>query len=321
MKRVICLLAILLLTLAGCGEEIAPEATLPTQPKTVAVDREELVDGKTLVIHAQVEVPDLDSLEEITLVFDEEKLTAMAEDLVLPQYPEVREQRDELTGSRGWNAETEERLLISLDGTDQGFEAGWVGFLDATRDRNGNGMGEDDLNAFTYGYMTTHIPTGLELTGEEAGEAMGEFLHSYSCFSYKPWSLQTQDAAGGGYYQAFLEPQYDGLPVKGDGPLMVSACLSEEGVFSFQGVLALKEQSRETVEVSVTLEQALDCFREELPYIPGTTVEVLDIRPGYLARSGYQGQWRLRPAWLFTCADHNTLAIPMAGGNPMEVPF
>lgn len=321
MKRFVCLLALLLLTLTACGEEAPREATLPAQPETVAVDREELVDGKTLVIHAQVEVPDLDSLEEITLVFDEEKLQTMAEELVLPQYPEVREQRDNLTGSRGWNAETEDRLLISLDGTDQGFEAGWVSFLDAARDRNGRGMGQDDWNAFTYGYMTTHTPTGLTLTGEEAGKAMGDFLLRYSCFSYKPWSLRAQDAAGGGYYQAFLEPQYNGLPVKGDGPLMVSACLSEEGVFTFQGVLALKEQSREKVEATVTLEQALDIFREELPYLPGTTVEVVDIRPGYLARSGYQGQWCLRPAWLFTCTDRNTLAIPMADGFPVEVPF
>lgn len=321
MKRIACGMLLVALMLTACGRALPQETTLPapTQPEVVAVDREEVVDGKSLVIHTQVEMPDLDNLEDVTLVFDEEKLRAAAEDLVLSQYPNEKEQRDKAAGSRGWSVETEDRLLICLDCFDQGFEAGRLLFLDAARDRNGNGMGEDDLNAFTYGYITPHIPTGLEITGSEAGEAMGQFLSRYSCFTYQPWSLRAQDDAVGGYYQAFLEPQYDGLPVKG---MKVSACLSEEGVFTFQGIMALKEQSRKRVEATMTLEQAVEAFREELPWFRGTAVEVVDIRLGYTARSGYAGEWILRPAWIFDYAQttdrgltqYGTLTVRMEDG-------
>lgn len=328
MKRIVCLLIILLLALTACGQELPRDTTLPapTQPELVAIHREETVDGKKLTIHAQVELPDLDDLEAVTLVFDEDRLQAMVSDLINGDYPDIREETDGT--NRLWDGEKDGRLTVSLACRDTGFDAGWVYYLDVTRDRNGSGMEEDDLHAFTYGYMTSHVPTGLELTGQEAGQAMGEFLQRYSCFSYQPWSLRAQDAAGGGYYQAFLEPQYEGLPVKGDGPLMVSACISEEGAFTFQGVLALKELSREKVEAAVTLEQAVDIFREELPYIRGTTVEVVDIRPGYIARSGYAGEWTLRPAWLFTytktsgtSTDYETLAVRMEDGKIHSVGY
>lgn len=294
MKRIACGMLLVALMLTACGRALPQETTLPapTRPETVAVDREEMVDGKSLVIHTQVEMPDFDNLEAVTLVFDEETLRRAAEDLVLSRYPDAREQRDEASGSRGWSVESENRFSLSLDCFDQGFEAGRLLFLDVARDRNGSGMGEDDLNAFTYGYITPHIPTGLEITGSEAG----------------------------GYYQAFLEPQYEGLPVEG---LRVSACLSQEGVFTFQGVMALKAQSRKRVETTVPLEQAVEAFREELPWLRGTAIEVVDIRPGYTARSGYGGEWTLRPAWIFDYAQttdqgltqYGTLTIRMEDGK------
>lgn len=322
MKRFFCMTFALLMLLTACGQESPQETTAPIQPEVVTIQREETVEGKTLAIHAQVALPDLNTLEAVTLVFDQEKFQTMAEDLVLPQYPDAQAQEDDVSGSRGWNVETEGRLLISLDCFDQGFQAGWVSFLDVARDRNGTGMGEDDENAFTYGYTTPHIPTGLECTGQEAGRAMADFLGGYSCFSYVPWSLRAQDAPGGGYYQAFLEPQFDGQPVKGQGPLLVSACLSEEGVFTFQGILALKEARRERMEATMTLDQAVEAFREEVPYLSGTAVDVSAIRWGYLARSGYDGEWTLCPAWLFTCTETEgshtnciTLAFPMDGST------
>lgn len=312
MKRIACVILLIALTLTACGRESPREATLPapTRPETVAVDREEMVDGKSLVIHAQVEMPDFDNLEAVTLVFDEETLRTMAKDLVLSQHPDAKEQRDETTGIRGWSVESEDRLSLSLDCFDQSFEAGRVMFLDVSRDRNGSGMGEDDLNAFTYGYITPHIPTGLEITGQEAGEAMGQFLRNYSCFTYQAWSLLARDDEAGGYYQAFLEPRYEGLPVKG---LLVSACFSEKGMFTFQGVMTLKEQSRKGVEAAVTLEAAVEAFREELPWLRGTAVEVVDIRPGYTACSGYGGEWTLRPAWIFDYAQTTGQDRPQYG--------
>lgn len=323
MKRIVCLLIALLLALTACGKEPLPETThpAPTQPESVTIDREETVAGKKLTIHTRVELPDPDDLETVTLVFDEDKLQAMVSGLIRENDPDIREETD--GAYRLWDGEEDGRLTISLACQDRSFEAGWVYYLDASRDRNGRGMGEDDLQAFTYGYETPHVPTGLEITGEEAGQTIADFLGSYSCFTYAVRSIIAQDAETGGYYQAAMEPQLDGLPVVGQGALTVSACISEEGVFTFQGVLALKELGREKVEAAVTLEQAVEGFLEELPYMSGTDIEVLAIRPGYVARSGYAGQWTLRPAWLFTCNSdgsyYKTLAFRMEDGKCRQI--
>lgn len=322
MKRIACLLIVLLLALTACGKETLQETAplVPTQPEVVAIDREEMADGKNFTIHTQVELPDLAGLETVTLVFDEDNLQTMVSDLITEGHPDIREETDGTY--RLWAGEEDDRLTISLACQDAGFDAGWVYYLDVSRDRNGSGMGEDDENCFTYGYETPHVPTGLAFTGKEAGQTIGDLLSGYSCFTYATRSIIAQDAPTGGYYQAAMEPQFQGLPVVGLGPLRVSACISEEGVFTFQGVLALKELGREKVEPTVTLEQAVEAFREELAYMSGTGVEVVAIRPGYLARSGYAGEWTLRPAWLFDYVQagggdttFSTLAFPMDGGT------
>lgn len=322
MKRIASLLIVLLLALTACGKELPQEAPLPTQPEVVTIHREETLDGKHLTIHTQVELPNFDDLEAVTLVFDEDKLQAMVSDLIQEYHPDIREETDGTY--RLWDGEEDGQSTISLACQDRGFEAGWVYYLDASRDRNGNGMGEDDRNYFTYGYETSHVPTGWNITGGEAGQTLADFLSIYSCFTYTARSIIAQDAPTGGYYQAAMEPRFRGLPIVGQGPLTVSACISEEGVFSFQGVMALKELSREKVEATVTLEQAVETFLEEVPYLSATDIEVLSIRPGYTARSGYAGQWTLRPAWLFTCkgdGNYKTLAIPMEGGNVQSIGY
>lgn len=319
MKRFFCMMIVLTLMLSACGREAPQETASPSQLETVMIDREELVEGKSLVIHTQVELPDFDNLEMVTLVFDEDKLQTMVRDLIQSVHPDIQESLD--ATNRLWDGEEDGQLTVSLACRDEGFEAGWVYYLDASRDRNGNGMGEDDLSYFTYGYETPHVPTGLEITGGEAGQTMADFLGDYSCFTYTARSIIAQDAPNGGYYQAAMEPQLDGVPVVGQGLLTVSACISEEGVFSFQGIVSLKELSREKVEAAVTLEQAVEAFREELPYRKGD-IEVTAIRPGYIARSGYGGAWTLRPAWLFTytetsgtSTDYETLAVRMEDGK------
>lgn len=289
--------------LAGCSQQNC-EGNAHTQRETETVTiSEEVQSGEsTLVIDTTVEVPDLTSLEEIALCFDEDLLDTMVEELVHSQYPGLEEHP--MDGDRNWSVETEERLLFGLGVTDEGWETGRTYYLDVLRDLNGQHAEEDALNSFTPYYMTKHIPDQLEMGSEEAAKTMGEFLAQYSCFSYKPWNVAAVNCRNqpdtSGYYQMRMQPQFEGMPVYGHGALLVSACMSAEGVFTFQGIMVLKEQSRKTAEVSMTLEEAVEQFMADFAEDPkGNQVTVDHIKVGYLAEAHYSGNWALSPAWIF----------------------
>lgn len=289
--------------LAGCsGQKNAEESRMQMVKETVTVSEEVLSGDSTLVIDTTVEIPDLTTLEEITLQFDENLLDTMVEELVHSQYPGLEEHP--MDGDRKWSVDTEERLLFSLGITDEGWEAGRTYYLDCLRDLNGQHIEEDDLNSFTPYYMTKHIPDQLGMNSEEAAKIMADYLEQYSCFTYKPWSVVAVNCRNqpgtSGYYQMRMQPQFDGIPVYGHGALQVSACLSEEGVFTFQGIMVLKEQSRKPAEVAMTLEEAVEQFKSDFTEDPkGNRVTVDHIKLGYLAESRYSGSWTLFPAWIF----------------------
>ena len=98
----------------GCSTETKPvaETTLPSAPETVSVCESMEINGKTLTMDVQVEVPDLNSLEDATLVFDEDLLDKMVEELVHGQYPGLEE--GTMDGDRDWSVATPEQLLFSF---------------------------------------------------------------------------------------------------------------------------------------------------------------------------------------------------------------
>ena len=306
-KRIVCLLlsAVLAIScLAGCAQKERTEETDPVQAEKeiVSVTEESQADGKTLVIDTTAEVPDISSLEEITLCFDEDLLDTMVEELVHSQYPDLK--GGTIDGYRDWSVATEEQLLFSFSCEDEGFQAGRNYYLDVLRDLNGLDMGEDSLKRWTPYYMTEHIPDKLNMTSAEAAEKLAEFLGQYSCFDYKPWNVAAVNCRNvpdsSGYYQAQMQPQYDGMPVLIDGVPYVSACLSAEGVFNFQGVMVLKEQSRKPAGASITLEEAIEQFKADFVEDPqGNQVTVDRITAGYVAQSHYSGTWTLSPVWIF----------------------
>ena len=305
-KRMILLLLCAVLTVScfmGCFQEQEAE-TVPmvAAPQTVSVMEQVVADGKELIIDVQVEVPDLSTMEEIQLVFDEALLDTMVEELVHSQYPDLKE--GTMDGYRSWSVSTQEQLQFSLDCEAEGFQAGWTGYLDVLRNLNGQDVEGDERMRWTPYYMTPHIPDKLNMTSEEAAQNMTDFLERYSCFEYKPWNMvavncgQVPDSSG--YYQAEMQPYYDGRPVLIDGVPYVSACLSAEGVFTFQGMMVLKEQSRKPAAVTMTLEDAVAQFKEDvLADSRDGALTLNSIKVGYVAQSHYDGTRVLSPAWIF----------------------
>lgn len=304
-KRIALLLAAVLAMscLTGCTRQ-EPVETAPAQmEETVVSVKENLsVDGKTLVMDTEVTVPDLNRMEEVTLCFDENLLDKMVKELVHTQYPDLEE--GTMDGYRTWSVATEKQLLFSLDCEDSGFRAGWAGYLDVLRDLNGQDMGNDEHMRWTPYYLTEHIPDKLNMTSTEAAEKLSAFLEQYSCFQYEPRNVVAvncrNEPDSSGYYQADMQPYYDGRPVLVDGVPYVSACLSAEGVFTFQGMMVLKEQSRKPAEITMTLEDAVEQFKEDFADDPrGDRVTVDRISVGYVAESHYDETRVLSPAWIF----------------------
>jgi len=302
-KRILQLLSLILAAscLTGCDK---PEASGKKQVQTelVRITEEVHTGGNTLLIETAVEVPALTALEEITLCFDDDLLDTMVEELVHNQYPGLEEHP--MDGDRRWIVSTEEQLLFSFGITEDSWEAGRTHYLDVLRDLNGQHVDDDERDLFTPYYMTKHIPDQLELSPEEAASTMGDFLTRYSCFSYKPWNVAAVNCRNqpgtSGYYQMRMQPQFDGLPVYGHGALQVSACMSADGIFTFQGIMVLKEQSRKIAEVNMTLEKAVEQFKIDFAEDPqGELVTVDQIKVGYLAESHYSGTWSLCPVWVF----------------------
>lgn len=290
--------------LTGCASQTVKEDidSEHVEKEIVSVSEEMAAGESTLVIDTTVEVPDVSRLEEITLCFDEELLDTMVEELVHSQYPGLEEHS--MDGDRKWSVQTEEQLLFSLGITDESWEAGRTYYLDVLRDLNGQDMGDDEKRRWTPYYMTEHIPNKLEMSSDEAAETFATFLKQYSCFDYKPWNVVAVSCQNepdtSGYYQAKMRPQFEGMPVYGHGALDVSACLSAEGVFTFQGIMVLKEQARKAAEVSMTLKEAVEQFKADFAKDPqGSRVTVDHIKVGYLAEAHYSGNWTLSPVWIF----------------------
>lgn len=308
-KRMMLLLlcaALAVSCLTGCSQEQAEETvSAVSDPQIVPVVEHTTVDGMELVIDTQVEVSDLNSMEEIQLVFDEDLLDKTVEELVHSQYPGLEE--GTMDGYRSWSVDTPEKLQFSFDCEDEGFRTGWTSYLDVQRNLNGQDMGDDEIMRWTPCYMTPHIPDKLNMSSEEAAEKMADFLGQYSCFDYAPWNVVAvncgQVPGSSGYYQAKMQPQYDGRPVYIDGCPRVSMCLSAEGVFTFQGVMILKEKERSAVEATMTLEEAVERFKADCPKLINndrvTKVTVEKISAGYVAVCHYDGTWVLSPVWLF----------------------
>ena len=292
------------LCLTGCA---APQAeTVPTQAALWEAGAEtELsqtikTEGCTLILNGSVELPSPEELYHVELALDEEAVNRFLQDYVYSAYPDAEKETRE-DGSIYWWKEEDDRHLLSFSQeiTGRGY------YLDLTRDLNGKDL--DEKHILERYYITDKVPGDLSITAEEAAKAAGEEIARYSCFSFAPWNVTasvTED--GKGDYYANLQPYLDGLPVIGHFPFRdISAGISAEGLFTFQGIFLLKEVNRETIVPSCTLEEAVEKLKSDfLTYLYNNnekTTEIVNVDVQYFAEYDIDNVCHLSPAWVFTC--------------------
>lgn len=236
----------------------------------------------------------------VELIRDEEALGQMAEDLILSQYAEDLISRK---GEYEWLVMDGDSLVASF-----GCNSRWgIGYLDCANDCNGTH--EEAEYMVMYGYITDVIPNGLDFTATEAGELLCDFLTQYTdTFSFKIYRVLAEnpvDTTAAGYYSAFAQAYYEGVPLVLDSNadenhVFAYANIGSSGIFDLNGMFLLKETSRQEVEI-VDRNEARSHLLENYAAITGASeVEIDSVELQYFVDTMDDGSYSMYPVWAFS---------------------
>ena len=264
------------------------------------LDITQQIRGTNLTIHAVVPEANTETLSTVRMRADTALWKKMGRELVMERFPQIE---GALSGGETDISVCDEatgNLLLGFDCSADGM-AGYLYYVDVPRDLNGSNL-DGDGNWFTSHYITSTVPEGMDMTGEEAAQKAARLLENYSCFRFSPWNVQAEydRQKQQGYYRITLQPEYQGLPVYGSRTAS-EAFLSNDGLFCCQGLMMLRESRRMAVRDSLPLERAIESFVNHISELAAyDTVRCSEIRLGYLAQA--QGEEVvLSPAWVFEC--------------------
>ena len=288
-------------------DKIIPEAA-----QHIHVVENVAIDGRVLRIDAQVTLPNWSALAHIRLGSDVEKLNDLVNDLILSLSPRTQAisnayQTDWIVKDGG---EVEKSLSIQADNIR-------VYYLDDANDINSSSIEKNENVAWIPHYITEQHPPKLDMTGEEAAKIACSILEQYSCFTYFPWNVVAFDAEAkfsSGAYGMELQAFYNGFPIfdqysasKNEHiqSCKMDAWMSDDGLFSFQGALLLKEIEKTEIKQTLSLDSAIQKMIEDFPiYAIGSTVHVTGICAAYfLQGSSEDTTCTLIPGWAFECTD------------------
>ena len=276
--------------------------------------------GKTITLDAVI--PQFRELQTIWLQTDTAAFERMGRELLLERFPQIEAELERGETNISLSDEATGNLLLAFDCMVDGME-GYLYFVDVQRDLNGSDL-DDPKTTFQPHYLTSIVPDGMAMTGEEAAEAVAELLSDYSCFRFTPWNVRSgyDRQKQQGYYCVCLQPEYQGIPVFGRGAIP-HGFYSNQGLFACQGRVMLRESQRMAIQSPVSLEQAVESVVNSIPEIASRdSVRCSAIHLGYLEEAR-ENEVALIPAWIFECSqrdpegeeDYFEIAVPLETGK------
>ena len=266
------------------------------------LDITQQIRGTTLTIQAPVPGVDAEALGKMGTVrmqTDTASFEKMGRELLLERFPQIEAELESGKMHISLSDEATGNLLLGFDCSVDG-RAGYMYYVDVQRDLNGSDL-DEPKTTFQPHYVTSIVPDGMNLTGEEAAEAVAALLSDYSCFRFSPWNVRAgyDRQKQQGYYCINLQPEYQGIPVFGANPHVF---YSNQGFFAGQGMLLLKETQRTVIQSPISMEQAMEAVVNSIPEITTyDTVQCDTIQLGYLAEN-QENEVLLTPAWVFECS-------------------
>lgn len=265
------------------------------------LDITQQIRGTNLTIHAAVPRLNAENLSTVWMQADPALWQKMGRELVMERFPQIEGALSSGETDISVSDEATGNLLLGFDCSADG-SAGYLYYVDVHRDLNGSNL-DGDGNWFTSHYITSTVPEGMDMTGEEAAQKASQLLENYSCFRFSPWNVQAEydRQKQQGYYRITLQPEYQGLPVY--GPRTTSeAFFSNDGLFGCQGLMMLRESRRMAVQAPLPLERAIESVVNHITELSFyDTVRCTEIRLGYLATTEAE-EVVLSPAWVFECS-------------------
>lgn len=278
-----------------------PAKWSPESDFTESIDVTQRVRGTSLTIHAPVPAvseQQFHSLGNVKMEGDVQLWEKMGRELLVERYPQLEAELNSGNTDIFLSDPEPYRPLLSFSCSATGV--GQLYFDDYLLEMGGRDLDEAGTHHQPH-YITSIIPDGMTMTGEEAGQTVAELLSNYSCFQFTPWNVQANfdSEKQQGYYYILLQPEYQGIPVYETIP---NAYYSNQGLFASQGLMMLKETGWEPLSSSLSLEQAVASVVNNIPEASFCDSIQCDIvRLGYVEQE-QEGAVTLTPAWVFECS-------------------
>lgn len=278
-----------------------PAKWSPESDFTESIDVTQRVRGTSLTIHAPVPAvseQQFHSLGNVKMEGDVQLWEKMGRELLVERYPQLEAELNSGNTDIFLSDPEPYRPLLSFSCSATGV--GQLYFDDYLLEMGGRDLDEAGTHHQPH-YITSIIPDGMTMTGEEAGQAVAELMSNYSCFQFTPWNVQANfdSEKQQGYYYILLQPEYQGIPVYETIP---NAYYSNQGLFASQGLMMLKETGWEPLSSSLSLEQAVASVVNNIPETSFCDSIQCDIvRLGYVKQE-QEGAVTLTPAWVFECS-------------------
>lgn len=289
-------------TVSNLDPASIPAKWSPESDFTGSIDVTQRVRGTSLTIHAPVPAvgeQQFHSLGNVKMESDVQLWEKMGRELLVERYPQLEAELSSGNTDIFLSDPEPYRPLLSFSCSVDGW-AGRLYYDDYLRDLGGRNLDEAGTHGLPH-YLTSIVPDGMDMTGEEAAQTVAELLSNYSCFQFTPWNVQANfdSEKQQGYYYILLQPEYQGIPVY---ETLSYAYYSNQGLFASQGLMMLKETGWEPLSSSLSLEQAVASVVNNIPEASFCDSIQCDIvRLGYVKQE-QEGAVTLTPAWVFECS-------------------
>lgn len=225
---------------------------------------------------------------------DEETFNAMLDTLLVQQCQTVEKINDLC-----WMGYTGGKLQASL-----GYSSLWsVDYLNVANDMNGILQEEDHL--FDDGYMTTKQPEMCTLTPEDAGKIAVDFSmewsHDLTFYVNRILSVIDEDR---GCYMVNTRAEFAGHSITTLAKAysiapQIDFHISDDGIFEFQGLFLLKEQSRASVNLIAVEDVMKNLGTSFVAYSTLSDICINEVTLDYCMETSDNVYFSVRPVWCF----------------------